>query len=313
MEPAEPSHPTYLEDAFRADRPALLALSYRLTGSMGEAEEVVQETFVRALERPPPRSDLPLRPWLVRVATNLSLDALRRRRRRVGQGPWLPDPVASPDPEAVPAPEAESPERRHDLVESVTFAFLLALEALGPRQRAALVLTDVLDYSAREAGEVLGLSEGNVRVTLHRARKALHRHEELRQGPTEEVRHRTRKALEELTRCLVRHDATGLASLMAEDARALTDSGGEYTALTETLVGRERLARLLLTVASRRLAGSTVTHCWANAMPAVLIEFGSSERRQAPCALLRCELDGDQRIAEIHVVLGPRKLAHLGL
>src|SRR5262245_9047629 len=83
-----------LAAAFREDRALLLALCYRLTGTAADAEEIVQETFARALERPPPDTGRPWRPWLVRVAVRLCLDALRRRRRRRPIGPWLPGPVA---------------------------------------------------------------------------------------------------------------------------------------------------------------------------------------------------------------------------
>ena len=129
-------------------------MSYRLTGSVEDAEEIVQDTFTRAIERPPPRTDKPWRPWLVRVAVNLSLDALRRRKRRRYPGPWLPVPLS--ESEALEplqrrvAEPAEGPEARYALRESATFAFLAALEALSPRQRAVLLLAEVFEYSARE-------------------------------------------------------------------------------------------------------------------------------------------------------------------
>src|SRR6185295_12271247 len=82
-----------LSAAFAADRRFLWGLCYRLTGSAADADDLVQETFVRAMERPPPRTDEPARPWLVRVATNLGRDLLRRRKRRGYVGPWLPSPI----------------------------------------------------------------------------------------------------------------------------------------------------------------------------------------------------------------------------
>ena len=151
----------------------LWGLCYRMTGNAADADDLVQETFVRALDRPPARIDEPWRPWLVRVAMNLARDVLRRRRRSPYRGNWLPSPVetsAEDVPPAYEVPEGSgSPtEGRYELLESVSFAFLLALEALTPSQRAVLLLRDVFDYAVRETADALGMSEANVKVTHHR-------------------------------------------------------------------------------------------------------------------------------------------------
>src|SRR5437868_10514213 len=128
----------------------LWGICYRMTGSAADAEDIVQDTFVRALEKPPTDMEAPLRPWLVKVALNLSRDQLRRRRRREYFGPWLPSPVSTEDDGPLPIYEPTapgiSPVARYDLLESVTLAFLLALEVLTPAQRAVLLLRDVFDY-----------------------------------------------------------------------------------------------------------------------------------------------------------------------
>ena len=159
---------------YGAHRAFLWGLCYRLTGSAADAEDLVQETFVRALSHPPARTDEPWRPWLVRVALNLGRDLLRRRRRRRYVGPWLPSPIETEDvpPSFEPAGD-ESPAARYDLLESVSFAFLLALEALTPAQRAVLLLRDVFDYSVRETARALGFTEANVKTLHLRARRAL--------------------------------------------------------------------------------------------------------------------------------------------
>src|SRR5215813_4115946 len=108
---------------YDAHRSFLWGLSYRLTGSAADADDIVQETFVRAMERPPARTDAPWRPWLVRVALNRGRDLLRHRRRRSYPGVWLPGPLDTAD---IPAPEGEQPAARYDRLESVTVAFLLA-------------------------------------------------------------------------------------------------------------------------------------------------------------------------------------------
>ena len=127
----------------------LWGMCYRMTGSAADADDLVQDTFVRALEKPPSDMDAPLRPWLIKVAMNLSRDQLRRRRRREYFGPWLPSPVFTEGDDAFPVdhtPVSESTAvTRYDLMESVSMAFLLALEALTPAQRAVLLLRDVFD------------------------------------------------------------------------------------------------------------------------------------------------------------------------
>src|SRR6185436_15707102 len=174
-----------LEQSFKDDERFLWGLCYRLTGSAADADDLVQETFVRALERPPRDQTEPLRPWLVRVAMNLGRDLLRRRKRRSYVGPWLPSPIETADEEAPPAHEPTidgrlTTEGRYDLLESVSFAFLLALEALTPQQRAVLLLMDVFDYSVREAARALTMSEPNVKTTHHRARRVMARYDDTR-------------------------------------------------------------------------------------------------------------------------------------
>src|SRR5687767_12106876 len=143
---------TELSSVFTAHQRDLWALLYRMTGSVADADDLLQETFARAIERPPPRLDLPMKPWLARVALNLARDHLRARRRVQYYGPWLPMPLETTE-ETSPPSFDPGPEWRYDLLESVSFAFLLALEALTPSQRAVLLLRDVFDYSVRETAE----------------------------------------------------------------------------------------------------------------------------------------------------------------
>src|SRR5689334_6283513 len=126
-------------------RRRLWALCYRMTGVAADADEVVQDTFLRVLSAPPADRERDLVPWLVRVAMNASRDVLRRRRRDGYVGPWLPSPVDEAELEAWPSPAAH-----YDQRESASYAFLRALEALSTSQRAIVVLRDVLDYSVKE-------------------------------------------------------------------------------------------------------------------------------------------------------------------
>jgi RNA polymerase sigma-70 factor, ECF subfamily len=309
-----PDREASLAALFRAQRGPLFGLAYRLTGSAEDAEDVVQEAFARLAARPPPLPPDELGRWLARVATNLGIDALRRRRRRAYAGPWLPAPVetSDDDPLAAIASEAPDPERTYGLAESATYAFLVALEALSPRQRAALLLRDVLGHSAAEAAALLGTTEGNVRVLHLRARRALEPYDAARCIPTPELRARHEAALARFLACLDAQDARGLESLLTDGVETVTDAAGEYTALAEPLVGRERVARLYLMAALHRRAGGTHNEIrLVNGLPAAWITLLAPVRRQAPRSLVRCELDAAGRIRLIHAVLAPRKLRAL--
>jgi RNA polymerase sigma-70 factor (ECF subfamily) len=278
-----------------------------MTGCAADADDVVQETFARALGRDPGADVTAWKPWLMRVAVNLGIDALRRRRRQAYTGSWLPSPIETDDvPEVV---DPTSPEDRYARLESVSFAFLLALEALNPRQRAVLLLRDVFDYSGREVGEALSMSEANVRIVHHRARRAMQEYDRNRCIPTQELRERTATALAELVRCLMAQDAAGMKRLLAGDVCTVTDGGGEFNALHRPMIGVERVATFHLRVAQRRSPSAKTELRLINGLPALVIQYAVSVRRQAPRTVLRCEVDASGRITELHAVLASRKLA----
>lgn len=305
--------PASLEEVFQAQRSFLWALCYRLTGSAADADDLVQETFVRAIERPPARTDQPWRPWLVRVAINLGRDSLRRRRRRRYVGPWLPSPIETSQEEPSPAYELTADsgfttEGRYELLESVSFAFLLALEALTPQQRAVLLLRDVFDYSVDDTAAALAISVANVKTTHHRARRAMEEYDRQRCRPTRELQDRTREVLGRFMAAIVSRNVESIEDLLAEDVRTLNDGGGEYLAALNPVVGRGRVARLYLGLTKKQVAGGSFGVRDLNGLPACLIEFRSARPREAPRFIVRCDIDGDDRIRELHVVLAPRKL-----
>src|SRR5512144_2022625 len=208
-------------EVLESDRRLLWGLCYRMTGNAADADDLVQETFVRVIEKPPRRTDEPLRPWLVRVAINLSRDLLRRRKRQPYVGPWLPSPVptdeVSPASYEPPAPNEDSPVARYDLKESISFAFLLALEALSPTQRAVLLLRDVIDYSTSDTAEALDMSEANVKVVLLRARRKMKEYDKNRTALNPARLEATRRALDQFLLYLAARDANGLERLLTED------------------------------------------------------------------------------------------------
>jgi RNA polymerase sigma-70 factor, ECF subfamily len=303
----------HLREAFGSHQRFLWGLCYRMTGSAADADDLVQDTFVRAVERPPQRLDEPWRPWLVTVAINLCRDQLRRRRRAGYTGVWLPAPLETPE-EELPAYEpvlagSQTTEGRYDLMESVSYAFLLALEALTPAQRAVLLLRDVFDYSVRETADALDMGEANVKTTHHRARRAMSRYESERYVPTAESRERHRRTLETFISSLAAQDLPAIQALLSEDVVSFNDGGGVYLAALNPVYGRDKVARLFSKLAARGVPMSRLELRLLNGMPAILVEFAHQKPRVAPRFIVRGELDANGRVREIHVVLAPRKLS----
>jgi RNA polymerase sigma-70 factor (ECF subfamily) len=297
-----------IESVFRANERRLWGLCYRITGVAADADDLVQEAFVRAVEAPAALAGRDLERWLVRVATNLSLDCLRRRRRRAYHGPWLPSPLETAEIPDVSDANPEGVARSVERAEQVSYAFLVALEALAPRPRAALLLVDVLDYPIAEVARILETSEGNVRVLHHRARRTLERFDvEAVASPA--VRERQRTALGKFLLCMMNQDAAGMEALLTDDVRSLTDGGGRYTALRKPLVGKAAVARFHLETARRRAPISSTELRWINGLPALVVVTRPIRPQMAPRLVLRCEVDAEGRIRELHTILNPRKLS----
>ena len=293
-----------IEAAFRSSERRLWGLCYRLTGVAADADEIVQEAFARAIEQKPALVGDDLERWLVRVATNLGLDRLRRRRRRAYPGSWLPSPVEAA---VADAEVEESAASRYERADEAAYAWLVALESLGPRSRAALVLSDVLDYPATDVARILGTSEGNVRVLHHRARRALDALD-VERVVSADVCDRQREVLSKFVACMVQQDAAGMEALLAEGVRSVTDGGGRYTALREPLSGRVRVVRFHLETGRRRGPISTSELRTVNGAAALVVATRPLRRQMAPRLVLRVDLDRAGLIREIHTVLAPAKL-----
>jgi len=308
-------------EAFEEHRRLLWSLCYRMTGVAADADELVQETFLRAQEARPSRAE-PLRPWLVKVAVNLARDALRRRRRREYVGPWLPSPVDLSGEEVSEkvgtpgggaGPMTDSPERRLELRDTGSYAFLLAAEALTPTQRAVLLLREVMEYSGKEAGEALGISEGAVKVAHHRARRALEGLDPDALRPDRAAKERAREVLEKFFTAAVMGDADGMRALLAPDAVSLSDGGGHYYAALRPVRGADRVLRLTMGLAQKRPDVTGFEWVEANGLPAVVLRYAGEGRKGklAPVLVTRAELDAEGRIRALHSVLAPRKLTRL--
>jgi RNA polymerase sigma-70 factor (ECF subfamily) len=271
---------------------------------------------VRALERPPPDLAATLRPWLVRVAMNLGLDALRSRRRRSYTGPWLPSPIESTGDEAIASFEPVTPagistEGRYDLLESVSMAFLVALETLTPRQRAVLLLRDVFEYSVDETAGALAMSAANVKTTHHRARTAMAAYDAARTPVTREKRDATRAAVERLVEGLATRDLTMIESVLAIDVREISDGGGEYVAALRPIHGARNVARFFLGISADSALAYAAEVRMLNGLPGLVVSVATAGPRRAPRFVLTVEIDAQGKIRELHTVVASQKVARI--
>ena len=299
---------TDYEGLYEEEGDFLRGYAYRLSGDLSEAEDLVQETFLRAMERPPADTARPWRPWLVRVVTNLARDRFRKGRREY-VGPWLPSPLPT-DSQVLDPPDLESKgvETRYEQLESLTFAFLLALEALSPNQRAILLLRDVYGYSVAETAEMLDLSVANVKTSHHRGRRALEPYRSRNTPPRSRVQRRTRVALERLLATFAARDAVQLERLLSEEVRSLSDGAGLFHAARVPVEGRGRVARLY----SNLMPPEGEELIWEiqelNGRPFLVAERPQGPKAFAPRFVLSLEVDRKGLLKEIYVVLAPDKL-----
>jgi RNA polymerase sigma-70 factor, ECF subfamily len=280
-------------------RPRLLGLAYRMLGDVDEAEDVVQEAFLRwqLIDRHAVRSP---EAWLMTVVTRLAVDRLRRLQteRSTYPGPWLPEPIVT-DPALAPS-SAPAPDHASELASDLSVALLLLLERLAPEERAALLLRDVFDCEYAEIAQILQRSSVAVRQMVHRAHLRV-RNERTRVAapPGEHER-----LLERFVDALSADDAAALLALLAPDVVLASDGGGQVQAARRWLVGPDRVARFLLGVSrkfgrrhSRRLAR-------LNGRPAVLV-FDDGALASATTV----DVEGG-RIRAFHIMRNPDKLRY---
>lgn len=276
-----------------------------MTGCAADADEIVQDTFVRALERPPSGDAAP---WRTRVAMNLARDRLRRRRREGYKGPFVPSPIDQEELAEERAACPPTPEARYDLAESATFAFLLALERLSARARAVLLLRDVFDWSVAEVAEALSITEANVKVVHHRARRLLEGYDRER-GASDPAR--ASEALQSFLAVFAAGDAASLEALFASDAIALQDAGGEYQAAGVTLVGPARIAQVLVGIRKNAAPVRAIEPRVLSGAPAFVVDLVPTKPRLAPRTVVACDVDERGLIRRLYMVLASRKLTRV--
>jgi RNA polymerase sigma-70 factor (ECF subfamily) len=282
------------------------ALAYRMTGSRTDADDLAHEAIARAIERHAQlegSDPSAVEGWLFRIATTVCLDHLKREKR-IRRVTDLVDPIDLPDPAPSPVP-ADGPEaaviRRHD----VRFAVVVALQALSPRQRVAVILHDVCDRPLDEVAAVLDCNPNAAKALLHRGRQALVR----ARGRTDADALAEATLVERLARAIEGYATDDLASLLAEDAWGVVDGGGVIPVATKPSFGRRSIVRRWAN-AARRLGGVPLAcevRC-LNGEPAVLVTLPRAGGM--PFASVHVETRAGA-IAALRVVRDPGKLAPL--
>jgi RNA polymerase sigma-70 factor (ECF subfamily) len=196
-------------------------------------------------------------------------------------------------------------------MESLSFAFLLALEALTPSQRAVLLLRDVFDYSTAETVAALGITEANAKVLLLRARRRMQEYDKDRAVLSPERREATRHALEQFMLYFETRDAEALERLLAEDAVSVSDGGGVVQAALRPIIGRDKLLRLIVALTEKIVGTPRVSFRLLNGLPAILLEDVVSTSTRATRYTIHIEVDDAGRIRRLDSVLAPDKLTAL--
>ncbi|WP_409492063.1 RNA polymerase sigma-70 factor [Amycolatopsis sp. cmx-11-12] len=277
---------------FEQLRPTMFGLAYRLLGSAAEAEDAVQDAYLKWAGAERESIESP-RAWLAKVVTNLCLNRLTsaRARRERYVGPWLPEPVLTSDEVFGPLETAEQRD-------SVSLAMLMLLEQLSPVERAVFVLKEAFAYSHREIAAILDISEVNSRQVHSRARRALNRSDERRVSNPSQLE----KLVESFLSAARDGDLPALESLLTADVTAWSDGGGKITAARRPVHGAAKVARLY----AGMFAGAaqvSIEIGEVNGGPAVIATAGG-----ALYGILGFEVV-DGRIAGLRAVANPDKLA----
>jgi RNA polymerase sigma-70 factor (TIGR02957 family) len=282
---------------FEAQRPRLFWLAYRLLGSASEAEDAVQDAYLRLHAVDPARIES-LPAWLTKAVTNLCLNRLTsaRARREVYPGPWLPEPVLTDEGTLGPLETAEQRE-------SVSIALLSLMERLNPTERAAFVLREAFAYSHFEIAQILEMSEANVRQVYRRARLRLGEPRQRFQPD----RAQWQRLVDRFLSAASAGDVAGLVEILTDDVTSTADGGGKVAAARRPVSGRERTANYLARALSRNLPQVRLRLDVAevNGEPALLAFDGDTLS-----GVLCFEITGDQ-IAALRILANPDKLRFL--
>ena len=285
-------------ESFESYRPNLFAIAYRMLGSAMDAEDMVQETYLRYQTTPaePIRS---LKAYLTTIIIRLCMDQLQlaRRKREVYVGPWLPEPILT-----TTTPTSGDPAERVDIEESISLAFLVLLEQLQPFERAVFLLREVFEYAFAEIASMLGKSEAACRRSFSRAKQHLKEHRP--RFPASPETHR--ELLSGYFQAVQTGEMTELQNLLAEEVTLWADSGGKVKgAALRPISGRDAVARF--SVGTKRFLPEDyrVEMAEVNRQPALIFRTGEQ-------ALLVLTIEVEEGyIQAIRLIANPEKLARI--
>jgi RNA polymerase sigma-70 factor (ECF subfamily) len=274
---------------FQQLRPALFSLAYRMLGTRTEAEDVVQDAYLRwdaagANEVRAPKS------YLTTIVARLSLDALKaaHRKRLTYVGPWLPEPLVEP-----------LGTQSLEMAESLSLAFLHLLESLSPAERAAFLLREVFDADYSEVASALGTTETNSRQIVTRARE--HLRERRPRFPVDRERHRS--VLQEFLKACATGDPSRVAGLLSEQVVAYSDGGGKVLAALNPIDGRDRVSRFLAGLGKKAASGLAAQLMDVNGEAGLLLLLADR-----PIGVVTVDLDAQGLICGLFIVSNPDKL-----
>jgi RNA polymerase sigma-70 factor (ECF subfamily) len=281
---------------FDQHRSALFGLAYRMLGSVMDAEDILQEAFLRWQNAPNSEIRSP-KAYLITIVTRLCVDQLRRAhvQREEYIGAWLPEPLLqSPEND----PERNDPERLVELDESLSTAFLVLLESLSPLDRAVFLLHEVFNYTFAEIATILDRNPADCRQIGHRARRRL-----TEDRPRFEVESETvEEVVQQFLSACVGDDVSELLALLAPDVMVTTDSGGKISAIRNTVVGPDRVARLMLGIFRRWSPPLLYRLATVNGQSALVSYAG-----EQPVNVITFDVR-DSKIQAIYQVVNPDKL-----
>lgn len=280
---------------FEAERGHLFAVAYRMLGSASEAEDILQEAYLRFAQHDGVIDSAPA--FLTTIVVRLCLDQLKsaRARRESYVGPWLPEPLVS---EQEPA---ATPEARVELAESLSVAFLVLLERLSPLERAAFLLREVFDRPFAEVASVLGTSEAATRQLVTRARAHVDENRPRYDAPVE----KKQELLRAFISACATQDATALGLVLKADVVARSDGGGKVHAALKPILGRERVVRFLMGILRKEPPPGAPELVWVNGEPGFVFRDEAGTHSAVTLSVV-----GDE-ISDVWIVNNPEKLAHL--
>jgi RNA polymerase sigma-70 factor, ECF subfamily len=282
-------------ESFTEYRSLLFGIAYRMLGRVSEAEDMVQDVWVRWQKQDRAQIQSP-KAWLVAAVTRLCIDQLRsaRREREQYYGVWLPEPL-------MPTTADAEPDAALELSESLTMAFMLILESLGPTERAVFLLREVFDYEYAEVADIVGKSEANCRQIVRRAKAELQTTAKPAAAPTEQAR----QLVELFVKASETGDVKSVLALLAQEPTVFSDGGGKVRAVRRPIVGSDFVSRFIVGIWPRFLAPMERSFVDINGSPGLLLCRDGNVHYA-----FSFEIE-NERVRNIYIISNPDKLRHL--